>query len=107
MTQDFFLGQLRLIAVALITFASGKGWLTTDTTTLLGTILAPVGLLVWPWAWSIYRNFNSKIVPSSAVAISPDHVMNADNVNKIGAGGTAIITGDDPTSKAITAKVVG
>lgn len=68
MTQDFFLGQLRLIAVAVIAFCAGKGWLSTDTTTLMGTLLAPVGLLFGPWAWSIYSNFNRKLVPHDAPA---------------------------------------
>ncbi|MDE2471874.1 MAG: hypothetical protein KGL35_24900 [Bradyrhizobium sp.] len=69
MTQDFFLGQLRLIAVAFIAYASGKGWLSSSDSTLLGAILPPAGLLIGPWAWSIYSNLNKKLVPHDATII--------------------------------------
>ena len=69
MTQDFFLGQLRLIAVALIAFSTGKGWLSAADSSLAGAILPPIGLLLGPWLWSIYSNINKKLVPHNSVAI--------------------------------------
>lgn len=69
MTQDFFLGQLRLIAVGLIAYAAGRGWLSTADSTLAGAILPPIGLLLGPWIWSLYVNIGKKLVPHDSVAI--------------------------------------
>jgi hypothetical protein len=69
MTQDFFMGQLRLIAVGIIAYCAGKGYLSTADSTLAGAILPPIGLLFGPWLWSLYVNFNGKMVPRDSVAI--------------------------------------
>lgn len=77
MNQTFFLGQLRLIAIGVIAYAAGKGWLSSADSTLLGAILPPVGLLVGPWAWSLYVNIDKKLVPSDSVAIEKASVVGA------------------------------
>lgn len=102
MTQDFFLGQLRLIAVAIIAFATGKGWLSAADSSLLGAILPPVALLIGPWAWSIYSNLNRKLVPGNSVAISGEHVLGA-----TAPGSTVYVKGDPNASTPGMVKVVG
>lgn len=77
MTQDFFLGQLRLIAIAVISFATGKGWLSAADSSLAGALLPPVGLLLGPWIWSIYSNVNKKLVPHDSVAVESANVVGA------------------------------
>lgn len=74
MTQTFFLGQLRLMAVAIIAYGTGKGWFTPADSGLISGLLGPIGLLAGPWLWSIYSNVNSKLVPKDSVAIAADHV---------------------------------
>ena len=69
MTQDFFLGQLRLIAVAVIAYFTGTGKLSSADGTLIGAVGAPALLLFGPWLWSIYSNLNRKLVPKDSVAI--------------------------------------
>lgn len=75
MTQDFFLGQLRLIAVALVAYFTGTGKLSAQDGTLIGAVGAPVLLLLGPWAWSIYSNINRKLVPHDATVIPAKAVV--------------------------------
>lgn len=102
MTPDFFLGQLRLIAVALIAFATGKGWLSSADSTMLGAILPPVGLLIGPWLWSIYANVNRKLVPADSVAIAKEHIAGAAVV-----GNTVTVVGDTSAASPGMVKIVG
>lgn len=95
MNQTFFLGQLRLICVALIAYATGKGWLSAADSSLAGAILPPIGLIVGPWAWSIYVNLNKKLVPANSVAIEKEATV-----------GPAIV-GTQIAVPADTVKVVG
>jgi hypothetical protein len=94
-TQTFFLGQLRLVIVAFIAYATGRGWLTPADSGLAGSILPPIGALIGPWIWSIYVNINSKLVPKDSVAISKDDVKGA------------AVTGATVAIPADTVKVVG
>jgi hypothetical protein len=71
MNQTFFLGQLRLALVAIIAYAGGKGWLTPTDAGLATAMLTSLGPLLGPWAWSIYANINSKLVPQHSVVIDP------------------------------------
>lgn len=97
MTQDFFLGQLRLIAVAVIAYFTGTGKLSSADGTLIGAAGAPVLLLFGPWLWSIYSNVNRKLVPKDSVAIARgDVVANGD-----------LKPGDTVSTPKDTAKVVG
>lgn len=77
MTQDFFLGQLRLILVAVCAYGAGAGWLSTSQNTFVGAISVPLIALFGPWLWSIYVNINTKLVPSDSVAISKSDVQGA------------------------------
>jgi hypothetical protein len=71
MNYDFFMGQLRLIAVGILAYGSGKGWFSVADAGIITQIVTPVGLLVGPWIWSIYRNVGKKLVPQNSVAIEP------------------------------------
>lgn len=77
MTQDFFLGQLRLIGAAVIAYLIGNGTLSTGDGTLIGAVSAPALLIFGPWIWSVYSNVNSKLVPKNSVAISANDVTNS------------------------------
>lgn len=101
MTQQFFLGQLRLIAIALIAYATGRGWLSTTDSSLLGAILPPVGLIIGPWIWSIYSNLNMKLMPKNSIAIPAEHVANAATAVS---SGTAIV--QDESGKTVQVKAV-
>lgn len=101
MTQDFFMGQLRLIAVGLISYLAGSGRLTTADASLATTILAPIGLLLGPWLWSLYRNAGMKLVPHDSIAIAPDTVANAATAVK---SGSASIT--SPIAKVVGAVLI-
>lgn len=95
MTQDFFLGQLRLIAVAILAYVSGAGYLTPAGSGLATAILTPIGLLIGPWIWSLYVNVNKKLVPANSVAIEKEATV-----------GTAVV-GAHVAVPADTVKVVG
>lgn len=71
MTKDFFLGQIRMIAVAIIAYATGKGWLTSADSAFLGGIGTPILALSAPWLWSLYSNWNVKFVPHDAEVKAP------------------------------------
>lgn len=71
MTQTLFLAQLRVIMLVFIAYAAGKGWLSSVDAGLVTQILTPVGLIAGPWAWSIYSNINSRLVPQHAIVIDP------------------------------------
>lgn len=75
MTQDFLMGQLRLIAIALIAFASGRGWLSASDAGTITAVLTPVGLIAAPWIWSVWRNLNGKVVPGDSVAVHASDVL--------------------------------
>lgn len=104
MNYDFFMGQLRIAAVALIAFAGGKGWITKDDSGTIVSLLPVIGALLGPWAWSIYRNLNMKLVPKDSVAISPDNVVNTTTAK---ASGMAVIRSDSGKGEVPIAKVVG
>lgn len=104
MTQDFFLGQLRLMAIATIAYAAGRGWLTSADSGFISALMIPIGLLFGPWLWSIYRNINMKLVPKDSVAIAADNVLN--HATAV-ASGTAIINSDGMKGEAPFVKVVG
>jgi hypothetical protein len=74
MTYDFFMGQLRLIAVGVIAYLAGSGRLTSADASAATAVLVPIGLLMGPWLWSLYVNVGKKLVPSNSVAISSDAV---------------------------------
>ena len=71
MTPDFLLGQLRVALIAFLSYAAGKGWLTPADVDLIKTLAASLGPVAVIWAWSIYRNFNTKFVPRDAIALQP------------------------------------
>lgn len=71
MTQDFLLGQLRIIAMMLIAYATGRRWLTSADASAIEQILTPIGLLAGPWIWSIWKNVNGKVVPGDTVSVQP------------------------------------
>lgn len=100
MTKDFFLGQLRLLLIGLLAFATGKGWLSTADSTLAVSIITPLGLLCGPWIWSLYVNIGQKLVPKDSVAISGD----TPRAEMIGDDGKVHIKLADPSGAA---KVVG
>lgn len=88
MTQDFFLGQLRLIMVGVIAYFTGTGKLTPTDASALTAVLIPVGLLLGPWAWSLYVNIGKKLVPQASVAIqmtdgSKPDLKPGDHINTI------------------------
>ena len=65
------MGQLRLILVALLAYAAGKGWVSSDTLGLFSQIGPPIGLLIAPWVWSIYSNLGKKVVRAEAAVVDP------------------------------------
>jgi len=71
MTYDFFMGQLRLAVIALISFATGKGWISTGDASSILNIIGPVALLAAPLLWSWSANWRKKYIPQDAVAIEP------------------------------------
>lgn len=101
MTQDFVMGQLRLALVAILAYAGGKGWLTPQDATLITALATSMGPVLVPWAWSIMRNVNNKMVPKEAIAISPQ------SVNVDAPAGAAHPTKGDYVKVDGIAKVVG
>ena len=101
MTQTMFLANCRAILVAVIAYCAGRGWLTPADSGFLTALLVPIGAMIGPFAWVIYANINSKLVPHDSVAISSDHVVTVVNPP----GGTALVQGAD--GNTVTAKVVG
>jgi hypothetical protein len=97
-----FLANCRAVLIAIIAYCAGRGFLTPADSTALTAVLIPIGALVGPWAWVIYANINSKLVPHDSVAISTDHVAGAD-IPK--AGDTAVLTNGD--NRVMAVKVVG
>ncbi|MEB2649692.1 hypothetical protein SOP86_29025, partial [Pseudomonas canadensis] len=97
MNYDFFMGQLRVLAIAGIAYAGGKGWLSSGDSATLTNILPVIGALAGPWLWSIYRNLNMKLVPKDSVAIAKGAIDNPETAKE---SGVAIINGT-------SAKVVG
>jgi opacity protein-like surface antigen len=71
MTQTLFLAQLRVIILVAIAYAAGKGWLSSADSSAITSVLTPIGVIAGPWLWSIYSNFNSRIVPRDSVVIAP------------------------------------
>lgn len=103
MTQDFVLGQLRIALVGVLAYAGGRGWLTPADAGLLTVLGSSLGPIIVPWAWSIYANTNTKLVPKNSIAIAPENVANLQTAIK---DGVAMVT-NEGTQHAIGAKVVG
>lgn len=98
MNQTLFLSQLRVIILVGISFAAGKGWLSSADSGVITSILTPLGVIAGPWIWSIYSNINSKIVPQHALVIDP--VVTTANAGNA----TATVNTEAGT---VTGKVVG
>lgn len=103
MTYDFFMGQLRLIAIGIIAYLAGSGRLTATDASALTAVMVPVGLLAGPYIWSLYRNIGMKLVPHDSIAIEGGTPLAVDRVNKDG----TLPVGATITTLADTAKVVG
>jgi hypothetical protein len=103
-TQDFFMGQLRLIAVAIISYLTGTGRLSTADGSIIGAVGAPGLLLFGPWLWSIYRNVTMKLVPMNSIAIAASNVLN--HATAVSSG-TAVINSDSDKGEVPIVKVVG
>lgn len=69
MTPDFILGQLRLALIGFLSFAVGKGWLTSQDSSTITQIATALGPILIPLAWSWYANWQQKYVPKDSVAI--------------------------------------
>jgi len=94
MNQTLFLSQLRVLILVGIAFAAGKGWLSASDSSAITSILAPLGVIIGPWLWSIYSNFNSKIVPQHAVVIDPVNTQaNADKPTATVQTSAGVMTG--------------
>src|SRR5258708_3289550 len=75
MTQTFLMGQLRLLLVATLAYAAGKGLITSADSGLLISIATPLGAIAAPWIWSIYTNIGKKLVPKESVAIAKEDTV--------------------------------
>jgi hypothetical protein len=95
MSQENLLKELRMLLIAFLAYASGKGWVTATDAGLLTQIATPIGLLAGPWIWSVYTSWGKKLVPHDSVAIAKSEVVGA-----AAPGLTVGIPGD-------TVKVVG
>lgn len=84
MSYDFFMGQIRLALVALLSYAGGKGWLTPNDANTITAIAAALGPIVVPVLWSWSANWRRKMVPSDSIAISRDSVENPHNAKALG-----------------------
>lgn len=94
MSQDFLLGQLRLIVVGIIMYCSGRGLLSPADSGFIISMLAPIGLIAGPWIWSIYSNLNMKLVPHDSVAIEPHAITGGAVVGAtVGLPSTAKVVG--------------
>lgn len=56
LTQANFMTSLRYFLTMGITYAAGKGWISTDTATNVGVL----ALALLPFAWSMYSNYADK-----------------------------------------------
>jgi hypothetical protein len=74
MNQTFLLGNLRLIAVGVIMFCAGKGWLSSDVLGLFSQIGPPLGIVLGPYIWSVYVNLGKKLVPKDSIAVAKEDV---------------------------------
>jgi hypothetical protein len=102
MSQDFLLGQLRLILVGVLAYASGRGWILADTYGVLMQISTPFGAVAGPWIWSIYCNIGKKLVHTNVVVLDP--VITMEDKDKM--RGT-LITKDGPVTGVIKVVIVG
>lgn len=92
MTQDFFMGQLRLIAIGIIAYLAGSGHLSASDASAATAILTPIGLLAAPYLWSLYVNVGKKLVPSDSIAV-PSHAVDTPDQAKAKAGDIVTIGG--------------
>lgn len=69
MNQALFLAELRKIALVVIAYCLGKGWLSAADSSLIGGLLPGVGLLAGPWLWGFYTMLNKKLVPQDSIAV--------------------------------------
>lgn len=67
-TYDFVMGQLRVVLVAALAFAGGKGWLTPADAGAITAIATGLGPLLVPWLWSIFANLGVVHVTSGSAA---------------------------------------
>lgn len=106
MTPDFMMGQLRLILVAVISFAVGKGWVTSADASALTQIAQAATPLIVVWGWSLATNWQKKYVPAGSVAIDAEHVLAGQAVpgSTVTLGNIGVLAGKGP---AIAAKVIG
>jgi hypothetical protein len=68
MTQTLFLSQLRNLALIVIAYCAGRGWLSSQDSGAITAVLVPVGAIAGPWIWSIYVNLNSRLVHVDSAA---------------------------------------
>jgi hypothetical protein len=71
MNQALFLSELRKIALVVIAYCLGKGWLSAADSSLIGGLLPGVGLLAGPWLWGLYTMLDKKLVPQDSIAVQP------------------------------------
>lgn len=67
-TPDFMLAQLRLAAVAIIAYLSGRGIFTPADATLATALLTAIGPILAPWLLSIYSNLGTVKVSNGSKA---------------------------------------
>lgn len=96
MNQALFLAELRKIALVVIAYCLGKGWLSAADSSLIGGLLPGVGLLAGPWLWGFYTMLNKKLVPQDSIAIEAHTVQSV-----------ATKDGKDTIVATTAAKVVG
>jgi len=68
MNPDFIFGQLRVAAVAIIAYLSGRGIFTPADATLATGLLTALGPILAPWLASIYATYGTVKVGTGSVA---------------------------------------
>ena len=85
MTPDFILGQLRLAAVALVAYLTGKGVFTPADATLATALGTSLGPILIPWAFSIYMNYKTVRVSANSNAAAVAAVEKTGDTSKAAA----------------------
>jgi len=84
MNADFFLSQLRVFAVALIAYLSGKGYFTPADAGLATAALTAFGPILAPWLASMYATYGTVKVGAHSVAAevakTENNIAKFDNV---------------------------
>ena len=101
MSSDFLLSQLRVFAVALIAYLSGRGVFTPADAGLATAALTAFGPILAPWLASMYATYGTVKIGTGTVAaqvaVTEANIAKFDNVSPTEAKAALVQTVKDAT----------